>query len=1359
MIKYLNCLVIAFLLTSCTGDQCIDADDFGFDKVTISSRYSPNQLTVQEGINQVAPWIDSGLAVNGRPLAIQVRTWRYSEDGNKASKVSAWCPWFGLAGNEHVLSRFCERLQDCIFPNGMCPDGTCSGDTCALSIADEEYISNAPCLMRNGIGSYALVSRPENDPNVSMVSQRNPTGLTFHLGEPQQGYQLYEYSTNGNLRNAGGVIYKYNDSDALKQQYANSKLYFKILDKYYDDNNGQYRIVIKSGVNPSRPDPLQFLTDLVINNLFGTDNDYGLIRNIYTGITQNTAYRSVVSALLSLYIMFTAFSFLTGNLNITHTELIIRVIKVSIVSALISSEYSWSFFNDYLFSYFVGGVQQMVNIIQEAGATGPGASSSIISLMIAPQTMAKLWALLFVDWRGFIYIILFLIALAFLFALTLEATIIYLTALVAIGMIIVMAPIFICCMLFEITRSLFDNWLKQLIGYALQPIILFTGLAFMGILISHEIYTSLGFRVCKHDFLNLEGISEVIADDDTGADPSMVNSFFYWWFPSPMKGENFTRVQRVIPIPEGFVQEDNSYCSPYECLGNRYLELPFLDPATEMQRINNFFQGNFVQLDGLLLIFVALYLLSKFNEFSISAARFIGNISGNSTDIRGIGLAASAPILNAMSSPARKLGEQFRQRVTSKISAKISGTVGGLYESVMMNSLRKDAIGSGANQSVIDEVKRKYGMDRKDLNKGAEKQYLEALRAKVSKDNPSLKGMALEKKVMELAQKDYKNLPAQYKDPKLQKLASEMQFVREYQNAYVETHQAMSAKGVGFFGKRISALRGYQELQNKVQENKARDEEKKLNRGRAIYAGYEGVKRGIITKLVGKELSDALEGSATGAAWHDFNYNDPRLRTQNEVLQDDKKREQRDELMRQIDAETVAAKNDVLQPEYLANLQQRGNLANLEYYRELARAKVAYEAKDALSSGEDPVLMGDRFMREKATDSQSRAMIDKAYDMQKRLIEEDRYIRRGEYYEASRDIAAQEIMETRKLLAEHFKRDNVTLEEMPKLITEYYKDRPEDMRKELAAFEGARQEFSYNQMILDKIDERKAWIKEEVDANIESINSYRKAAGMSHYAKPVEIEKRRLHTIEEHIRSYDKPEVNAGQGKAAEQPERAEGQGRGEKGEPKARKEGEREQREPEVRKEGQGEQREPEARKEGEREQREPEARKEGEREQREPEVRKEGEREQREPEVRKEEERVEGHPEVKQDRIAEQPERAEGEPAKQDRVEDEPVKQEVEEKPNQALQPQPFEQDEEDKAELKPENKEKGQYEQGLERAKEAEDFQHKQEELARNLKVGDKPKDITEGVEVESKRKGSAVEKRAKGLGSKPKGGNGE
>ncbi|MBY0533357.1 MAG: type IV secretion system protein, partial [Rickettsiaceae bacterium] len=639
------------LLAGCTGERCIEADDFGHATFNVSARYSKttdpltgklvDPFDGQVGANQVARWVDSTYRINGRPLAIAIRGWEYGLDYNTSFELSAWCAWYGTSDHAHKLSRFCERLRDCEYIDGH---------ICTNS-ADAKLI-NAPCLFRKGVGLYALIAEKGGDPNQSLDSQRDPRGISFHVGEKPDGYSMYEVDKNGNTREAGGRVYQF-ESDSVKQQYADSKLYFKILDKFYDDNNGQYRVVVKSGVTRTNPDPISYVTKLVKDFLFGADGNYGLIRGIYMGIVQNPGYRSAVSAMLTLYIMFTALSYLAGHLEVTHTELIVRVGKIAIVSALLSAEYSWTFFNDYLFVYFVGGVEQILQIIVEAGATGPG-SPGILALMIAPQTISKLLSLLFVDWMGFIYIILFFIALYFILMIFFQAAVIYLTALIAIGMIITMGPIFICFMLFGVTRSLFENWLKQLISYAVQPIILFTGLIFISMILRQEIYGALGFRVCKHDFPKMAstGGTPLFGEETEEAlGFSMGNSLFYWWFPQPMKAEQFSKITRPIPIPlDHFSSDvdvvgsvsDTGFCEAYACIGERYVDLPFLDPVKDSRRLNQFWNGNFVQLDGMLLIFVAIYLLHKFNALTIAVAKFITGTSGNFTNLGNVGQAVQA---------------------------------------------------------------------------------------------------------------------------------------------------------------------------------------------------------------------------------------------------------------------------------------------------------------------------------------------------------------------------------------------------------------------------------------------------------------------------------------------------------------------------------------------------------------------------------------------------------------------------------------------------------------------------------------------------------------------------------------------
>ncbi len=1164
ILKLITLFVISITMAGCTGERCIEADDFGHSTFTVSSRYSKEALDGQVGENQVAPWVDSGYRVNGRPLAITVKGWEYGLDYNTSFELSAWCAWYGTSKHEHKLSKFCERLRDCQYIDGrMCTNSA------------NAKLLNAPCLFRKGVGLYALISEKGGDPNQSLDSQRDPRGISFHVGEKPVGYSMYEIDKNGNTREAGGRVYQF-ESDSVKQQYADTKLYFKILDKFYDDNNGQYRVVVKSGITRTNPDPISYVTKLVKDFLFGADGNYGLIRGIYMGIVQNPGYRSAVSAMLTLYIMFTALSYLAGNLEVTHTELIVRVGKIAIVSALLSTEYSWTFFNDYLFAYFIGGVEQILQIIVEAGATGPG-SPGILALMIAPQTISKLLSLLFVDWMGFIYIILFFTALYFILMIFFQAAVIYLTALIAIGMIITMGPIFICFMLFGVTRSLFENWLKQLISYAVQPIILFTGLIFISMILRQEIYGALGFRVCKHDFPKMTnaGNTPLFGEEtEKTLGFSLGNSLFYWWFPQPMKAEQFSKVTRPIPIPlDHFSSDvnvvgsvaDTGFCEAYACIGERYVDLPFLDPVKDSRRLNQFWNGNFVQLDGLLLIFVAIYLLHKFNGLTIAVAKFITGTSGNFTNISNVGEAVKAQTFDKSNAYLAKMPGRAasgaidrtigRERWEGIKAAANQFTPSALVDRHRVNSLKKEALTSGANPVVLDEVRKSTGLDRSKIDPKAMDKYTEFLAKEMIKNVdqslPELKRRKIaEEAATKLAEKKFTALPQEFakakfgkeydklsalekesvdkvlKDPKLRELAKNASEMRRFQEAYVDAFAAMSDRGIGIVGKHNKTLRSLEEIQHSGEQRKQLKQAKQRQFGQELVSEVEGVKSGLYKGLSGGKI-DTISRTFGGGAWHEIN-TDPAAKNFTkqiyaEQLADQKSAIERSGITKTIDDYSRTEGRSVISPEFLAQATREGN-SNLDLYKSLERRDLNSKVHDALASGEDPSLMGKTFMTEYAKDSEMRHMVDKAYEVEKQIHQTDEFISRQEDYQTTFDVAANTISSAYEIAKDHYGREDITAAELPSLMQSYYAEVApmaiHEGRTEVEKLKKSIEEFSSSQEVLQQIDQRKVEVAEEIDKHVDGINEHRKKAGMEEYHPPkVEQNVRRVRKIDDYIRN------------------------------------------------------------------------------------------------------------------------------------------------------------------------------------------------------------------------------------------------
>jgi len=205
------------------------------------------------------------------------------------------------------------------------------------------------------------------------------------------------------------------------------------------------------------------------------------------------------------------------------------------------------------------------------------------------------------------------------------------------GIIISLAPIFLCFLLFENTKNLFENWLKQLMSYALQPLIVVTGVSLGSIMIRHQIYKTLGFRVCQQDmfFVNHHdnAFKKSIRGDDTRS------AMAYYWKPFYSRNETKTKIWLPEAHFEDYLGNKVSastpgarYCEPYMCSGNRYLSFPFLDPddPSDKRAYNLFKYGSFMSTYDMLFLIITSSLLIY---FILGATKIAAFITGGSMDL------------------------------------------------------------------------------------------------------------------------------------------------------------------------------------------------------------------------------------------------------------------------------------------------------------------------------------------------------------------------------------------------------------------------------------------------------------------------------------------------------------------------------------------------------------------------------------------------------------------------------------------------------------------------------------------------------------------------------------------------------
>ena len=394
-------------------------------------------------------------------------------------------------------------------------------------------------------------------------------------------------------------------------------------------------------------------------------------------------------------------------------------------------------------------------------------------------------------------------------------------------------------------------------------------------------------------------------------------------------------------------------------------------------------------------------------------------------------------------------------------------------------------------------------MEQKDVKPNAVKDYEQALKAKLQAKNQGMSKQEIDAKAAEFAHKDYKEFIKEFGkdsgDLNLKDLASEAKFTRDYQNAYAKVHQDMSARGIGFFGKNISGLRAIEELDNQI---KATKEAKAASRAGAVERAYASLEEKV-TKTM--------------------NHEDIRLRTYGESLADNERAEQEKALNAKINRETIRARRDVLHPEYIAALEAKGLTNEANYFRKLAEEKLSHDIYHALTSGENPALMGSTFMKTKATDTQLRGMIDRTYEVRKEFIDNDNYLRREGRYEVMHEKAFNNIKENHDMLKAHYQRD-IKPEEMSTLLTKYYNEQvsinTDDARKSINQLNQSLQDYDNSRKALEKIDERKAYIDQEIKRQVEELNKHRISSKMPEY-KPVPDDPpttRKLRTIDDRLR-------------------------------------------------------------------------------------------------------------------------------------------------------------------------------------------------------------------------------------------------
>ena len=464
-IKFATLLFLLLLNCGCgTSDRgCRSGDNFDGNATEIESKFLENDKYYLNDSGgkftddySLIRWQDTGLITNGKPIVLDIEG-RWSPWGQKSMVEE----FFEIEnGKEVVKYRTIENVCRNYLTKNVPVPGTGVENARYITIKQPDRNSGGyPCWISNGIGAYLLFKDSSDpNPNVSKITNESPISGTIHLNSPHSETNNRFSVDINDVKNGNGVPI-FSDGTIKKGM----EVWAKIYDSYYPDNYGSYQLNFVEGVFKRQKNPIfEKCYDYIMKDIIGTS------KGIFIAVTNDSMFKAAVNTMLVLFITLTGILFVLGFIQMSAVEVFIRIFKVGIIAVLLNPG-SWDFFYNYLFQAYLKGVIEMCGIIISSDKFDPSQpmaflddlSSKILNPYITSRMAALINANLILGllWCFVISMILFFFSLALVLSFAS-----FIISMILLYFITMLFPIFIIFILFNFTKSYFQQWVDAILG-------------------------------------------------------------------------------------------------------------------------------------------------------------------------------------------------------------------------------------------------------------------------------------------------------------------------------------------------------------------------------------------------------------------------------------------------------------------------------------------------------------------------------------------------------------------------------------------------------------------------------------------------------------------------------------------------------------------------------------------------------------------------------------------------------------------------------------------------------------------------------------------------------------------------------
>jgi len=231
----------------------------------------------------------------------------------------------------------------------------------------------------------------------------------------------------------------------------------------------------------------------------------------YNNVINNDLYAILFKTLMVIALMFYGGSYLMGMSEFSKSEIMTKMVKLSIILLFLSPG-GWHWFQNIFVSFFESGAdylsllmvsafesEEVVENARDSVIFDPTllfASFDRMIALLSPVIFYKVTALFFSSIFGWLYLLIIFFAGLMYFQTAIKVMLLYLSAKLFINFTFVLAPILLLFLLFEQTKDTFNKWIKQVASFSMQQIIILFSFTLFNVILYSLIKSVLAYKVC-----------------------------------------------------------------------------------------------------------------------------------------------------------------------------------------------------------------------------------------------------------------------------------------------------------------------------------------------------------------------------------------------------------------------------------------------------------------------------------------------------------------------------------------------------------------------------------------------------------------------------------------------------------------------------------------------------------------------------------------------------------------------------------------------------------------------------------------------------------------------------------------------